>query len=98
MNNTRGLKFHPGEDRLHSVTRQLKANGIGVDDRFCYKADGVLRCSNEHREMELTLLETSNGYNQADQTKISLASTDDQEDAQSLPDLDGWNEVSDEEP
>ncbi|KAF7727191.1 hypothetical protein EC973_007889 [Apophysomyces ossiformis] len=68
----RGLQFFPGEERLRSMSIQLKANGTYVDERSCYKADGVLRCTEDNNELEVTLLETSNAYGQADPTKINF--------------------------
>ncbi|KAI8146796.1 hypothetical protein BJV82DRAFT_397951 [Fennellomyces sp. T-0311] len=70
--NNRELKFYPGEDRLRSMSVQLEVNRLSADNRSCYKADAILRCSEPHQEMEVLLLETSNAYNSADKPKISF--------------------------
>ena len=71
---TRGLTFFPGEEQLVYMTTQLRNNDCGYDERSYYKGDAILRCLNKKTggNMEIVLLETSNGYNNASDKKINF--------------------------
>lgn len=61
------LHFYPGEERLISMERQLKA--AGHDEQVCYKADGIIKAMLERSELEILILETSNALDATTPTK-----------------------------
>ncbi|ORZ04103.1 hypothetical protein BCR42DRAFT_338859, partial [Absidia repens] len=65
------VSFVPGEEQLHALTAQLRRIGARYDDRYRYKADGVIRVDSMFG-LEVVLLETSSGFGHGDQTKASF--------------------------
>ncbi|KAI9478737.1 MAG: hypothetical protein EXX96DRAFT_482828 [Benjaminiella poitrasii] len=63
--------FQTGQPRLESMSTQLKAAGIIVNDKSCYKTDGLLSLF-ATRNVELLLVETSDHLGSSDQVKIKF--------------------------
>jgi hypothetical protein len=57
-----------GEAYLKAMTTQLKNNGAYIDDRYQYKADGIIRLYGV-REMEILLLEVSHEFGNKNDVK-----------------------------
>lgn len=63
--------FMQGEPFLESMSRQLPATGISVDEKSQYKSDGLIKLFGLKKQ-ELVLLETSGHFRNTDSTKIKL--------------------------
>ncbi|KAI8384210.1 hypothetical protein BD560DRAFT_322234, partial [Blakeslea trispora] len=63
------LGFFDGEEELLSMTKQLRRKGTFVDNRYVYKADGVVRLQESH-DIEICVVEVSNEYLNQDNRKI----------------------------
>lgn len=63
--------FESGQPRLESMTQQLKANSIFIDDRNCYKADRLVKLFGLTK-LEVLLLETSGHFDNKDKVKLSF--------------------------
>ncbi|KAI8090452.1 hypothetical protein BDF21DRAFT_449543 [Thamnidium elegans] len=65
------IGFKTGQPQLESMSTQLKAVGIIVDDKSCYRTDGLLSFYGTRR-IEMLLLEMSGQFGNSDQTKIKF--------------------------
>ncbi|CAO3694014.1 unnamed protein product [Rhizopus stolonifer] len=65
------IGFKTGQPQIESMSTQLKAVGIIVDDKSCYKTDGLLSVYGTRR-IEMLLLETSCQFGDTDQFKIKF--------------------------
>ncbi|KAG1449113.1 hypothetical protein G6F46_001409 [Rhizopus delemar] len=63
--------FIHGEVYLDSMTKQLKSLGCYINDKFQYKADGLIKLYGI-KKLEILLLETSGPLNNADKVKINF--------------------------
>jgi hypothetical protein len=63
--------FVPDEAYLSAIKKQLKDIGNYKDDRFQYKADGIIKIIGI-RSLEILLIETSGSYANNDKTKINF--------------------------
>lgn len=66
-----GSDFVPAEAFLAAVRKQLKAIGNHKDDRYQYKADGIVKMA-AFRDIELLLVETSGPFADTDKTKANF--------------------------
>lgn len=56
---------------MSSMTQQLRANGIIIDDKNCYKTDGVVELFGLKR-LEILLVETSSHFGNKDKVKLNF--------------------------
>lgn len=70
IHNCKGY-FVQGQPCLESMSRQLKATGIIVDEKSQYKTDGLIKLFGL-KNLELLLLETSGHFSNTDKVKIKL--------------------------
>lgn len=63
--------FQLGQHRLESMSKQLKANGISVNEKSCYETDGLLSLFGI-KKLELLLVETSGHFGNTDQAKVKF--------------------------
>lgn len=59
------------QPRLKSTSKQLKANGIFVDEKSCYKTDGLIKVFGL-KKLELLVLKTSGPYGNTDRVKLKF--------------------------
>ncbi|CEP16965.1 hypothetical protein [Parasitella parasitica] len=64
-------EFLTGQPILQSMTKQLKAVGLYIDDAHVYKSDGLFQLSGSIKE-ELLLLETSGCFANNDKSKVNF--------------------------
>lgn len=64
-------EFQSGQPRLDSMSKQLKAINIFVDERYCYKTDGLIKLFGL-KKLELLVLETSGHFNNTDRVKLNF--------------------------
>ncbi|KAG2236914.1 hypothetical protein INT48_001983, partial [Thamnidium elegans] len=63
--------FQSGQPRLESMSKQLKANDIFVDDKSCYKTDGLVKIFGL-KKLELLVVETSGHFGNIDRVKLKF--------------------------
>lgn len=63
--------FHSTQPRLESMTKQLKANGIFVDEKSCYKTDGLIKLYGL-KKIEILIVETSGHFGNTDRVKLKF--------------------------
>ncbi|KAG2197833.1 hypothetical protein INT47_009714 [Mucor saturninus] len=63
--------FQSAQPRLQSMSNQLKANGIFVDDKSCYKTDGLVKLF-ESEKLELIVVKTSGHFGNTDRVKLKF--------------------------
>jgi hypothetical protein len=63
--------FKDGEAQLESMTQQLKASGLYKNDKFQYKADGLVKMYGV-KNLEILLLETSYHFGSKDKCKAGF--------------------------
>ncbi|KAG1449688.1 hypothetical protein G6F55_010053 [Rhizopus delemar] len=63
--------FKDGEAQLESMTQQLKASGLYKDNKFQYKADGLIKMYGV-KNLEILLLETSYHFGSTDKCKAGF--------------------------
>ncbi|CAO3679486.1 unnamed protein product [Rhizopus stolonifer] len=63
--------FVQGQSLLESMSNQLKAAGVSVDEKSQYKTDGMIKLFGL-KNLELLLLETSGHFSNRDNVKIKL--------------------------
>ncbi|KAL7325886.1 hypothetical protein PS15p_208310 [Mucor circinelloides] len=64
-------EFLTGQPILHSMTKQMKAVGLYIDDKNVYKSDGVVLLFGL-KQQEILLLETSGSFTNLDKTKTNF--------------------------
>lgn len=60
-----------GQPRLESMSKQLEANGIFVDEKSCYKSDGLMKLFG-FKKLEMLVLETSGHFGNTDRVKLKF--------------------------
>lgn len=69
-----GAELKVGEACLVSISKQLKELGIQDNERFQYKADGIIKLY-DLKQLEILLLETSGSFGNTGKVKIILTIT-----------------------
>ncbi|ORE08413.1 hypothetical protein BCV72DRAFT_225173 [Rhizopus microsporus var. microsporus] len=63
--------FESGQPHLQSMTQQLRANNLYIDEKNCYKSDGLIKLYGI-KQIELLLLETSGHFGSTCSVKLNF--------------------------